>query len=111
MAAEKHSACRHHLDPPGDGLASVGPIHSTDLDLPDRKVAASTCSRRTRNLSSLYNLAGRLGLCLCPVLRQAGPDGEGLYFLETNCQMLLLKGFQRAFLSPPRIFAASPRDS
>lgn len=78
MAAEEHSACRHHFDPPEDVLASVGPIHTTGLDLLGRRAAASTCSRRTKNLSSPCYLAGRLGLCLCLVLPQAGSDGEGL---------------------------------
>jgi hypothetical protein len=111
MAAEEHSACRHHFDLPGDGLATVGSIHSIGLDLLDRRAAASTCSRQTMNLSSLCNPAGRFCLFLSLALRQAGSGGEGLYSLETNCQMLLLKGCQTTFLEPPRIFAASPRDS
>lgn len=111
MAVEEHTACRRRSDPLGDDLASVESIHLICLDLLDRRAAASTCSTRTRNLSSPCNPAGRLGLFPSPVPHQSGSGGVGLYFQERNCQKLLQKDFQRAFLAPPRISAASLHDS
>lgn len=111
MAVEEHSAFHHRSGPLGNDPASVNWTHSICLDLLDRRAAASTCLRRTRILSFPCNPAGRLGLFLSLVPRQAGSDGVGLYFPGTNSQRLSRKDFQTVFLGPPRISAVSPHDS
>lgn len=111
MAAEEHSAFRHRLDLPVDDLASVGLIRPIWLNLPDRRAAVSTCLRRSKNLSSPCNPAGRLGPSLSHVPHQFDSGEVGLYSPEMNCQNSLQKGFRRAFLVPPRIYAVSLRDS
>lgn len=111
MVVEEHSAFHRRSGPLGNDPVSVNWTHSVCLDLLDRRAAASICSRRTRILSFPCNLAGRLGLFLSLVPRQAGSDGVGLYFPGMNSQRLSRKDFQTAFLGPPRISAVSPHDS